>query len=190
MAPTITVTSSHDRDLVAAVLAQAFAEDPVTVWLQPDTRHHKLIFGTLLRWVHGDSSSVDVAMRDGVAVGAAVWDPPGHKISAASQIGSMVGFARALRGRMPLGQMLEQEFTKHRPKEPHWYLGQVGAPVRGMGVGTALLEAGLERVDAPAYLESSNEANVPLYERFGFTVTGEITLPRGGPTVWPMYRQG
>ena len=49
----------------------------------------------------------------------------------------------------------------------------------------------LDRCDAehaPAYLESSNPDNVPYYQRFGFEVTGEITLPNGGPTLIPMWR--
>lgn len=49
----------------------------------------------------------------------------------------------------------------------------------------------LDRCDAehaPVYLESSNPANVPYYERFGFEATGEIPLPDGGPVMWPMWR--
>ena len=29
---------------------------------------------------------------------------------------------------------------------------------------------------------------MPFYLRFGFDVTGEITLPDGGPTMWQMWR--
>jgi hypothetical protein len=49
----------------------------------------------------------------------------------------------------------------------------------------------LDRVDAehaPAYLESSNPVNVPYYQRFGFEITGDITLPNGGPKLIPMWR--
>ena len=52
------------------------------------------------------------------------------------------------------------------------------------GVRQALMRSRLDRCDAehaPAYLESSNPDNVPYYQRFGFEVTGEITLPDGGP---------
>jgi hypothetical protein len=39
----------------------------------------------------------------------------------------------------------------------------------------------------PAYLESSKENNIPIYQSFGFKVTGEIKLPEG-PTLYPMWR--
>ncbi len=188
--PTTTVTSTRDLDLVSSLLARAFADDPVLRWMQPDRGRDKQIFDVLVRWVHGADAVVDLAERDAEPMGAAVWDPPGTRMSALQQIGSVQGFLRACRGRIRRGVLLEQEFAKRRPREPHWYLGQVGAVVQGRGVGSALLTSGIERVDGPAYLESSNEANVPLYERFGFEVREAVTLPLDGPTVWTMYRRG
>jgi hypothetical protein len=35
---------------------------------------------------------------------------------------------------------------------------------------------------------SSNIRNVPLYQRFGFEVIQEISLPEDGPTLWTMLR--
>jgi hypothetical protein len=40
----------------------------------------------------------------------------------------------------------------------------------------------------PAYLESTNPANLPRYERLGFVRVGAFTLPGGGPTVDTMWR--
>jgi RimJ/RimL family protein N-acetyltransferase len=40
---------------------------------------------------------------------------------------------------------------------------------------------------SPAYLESSNAANMAFYRRLGFVPTGEITLP-DGPSLYPMWR--
>lgn len=62
--------------------------------------------------------------------------------------------------------------------------------VRGRGFGQALMRSRLNRCDAehaPAYLEFSKPENSPYYERLGFTVTGEIVTPGGGPTLWPMW---
>jgi len=58
-------------------------------------------------------------------------------------------------------------------------------------VGSSLLRPILDRSDADgidAYLESSNELNIPLYERHGFEVCGEVELPKG-PLIWPMVRK-
>jgi predicted N-acetyltransferase YhbS len=76
---------------------------------------------------------------------------------------------------------------------PPQYLAVIGSDtsVRGKGYGQALMRSRLNRVDAehaPAYLESSKGENVPYYQRFGFEVTGELVLPDGGPTLWPMWR--
>lgn len=41
----------------------------------------------------------------------------------------------------------------------------------------------------PAYLESSNERNLPLYERNGFRVIGDLRALGHGPTIWRMWRE-
>jgi hypothetical protein len=51
--------------------------------------------------------------------------------------------------------------------------------------------APLERCDAdamPAYLESTKSGSVPLYEHFGFEVTGTLNPPRGAPPLTAMWR--
>jgi len=61
---------------------------------------------------------------------------------------------------------------------------------RGRGLASACISVVTRRCDATghgAYLESSDPANVPLYERHGFQVTSEVAI-RGGPTVPLMWR--
>jgi ribosomal protein S18 acetylase RimI-like enzyme len=79
------------------------------------------------------------------------------------------------------------------PAEPHWHLAVIGAdPIhRGRGLGAALLRHALERIDREghfAYLESSNPANLSLYERHGFEVTGTIRVG-DAPPMFPMVRK-
>ena len=100
---------------------------------------------------------------------------------------------RAFRGRLGAARTVGDLMKAVHPEEPHWYLAMIGSDpaVRGGGYGAALMRSRLERCDAegaPAYLESSNPDNVPYYLRFGFEVTGQIVIPGGGPTLWPMWR--
>lgn len=100
---------------------------------------------------------------------------------------------RTFGARSAAAREVVRSIERRHPAEPHWYLAVLGTDpsVRGKGFGQALMQSRLSCCDAdhaPAYLESSKADNVPYYERFGFTVTGEITLPNGGPTLWPMWR--
>ena len=183
------IEGSTDNKLVSEILGEAFADDPVMRWLQPDTTRYAALYRALLTAGHGSRGRIDVCVENDRAVGAAVWDPPGFHPSSGRQLLAVPRFLSALGGRYRRGQQIEEMFAGYRPREPHWYLAFVGATVNGRGVGSTLLRTGMESVDGPAYLESSNEANIPLYERFGFTVTAEVTLPENGPTVWPMYRR-
>lgn len=82
---------------------------------------------------------------------------------------------------------------KKHPHTLHYYLLALGVvpEMQGRGLGTQLMRPILERCDRdgiPAYLESSKEINVPLYERNGFKVTEEYTVSGGGPRIWLMWR--
>jgi ribosomal protein S18 acetylase RimI-like enzyme len=125
---------------------------------------------------------------------AAVWvpprgpDDPGADFSAVGMVNQMAlgeeVMARRLEAMIPM--------LGASPATPHWYLAFVGtrAASRGRGLASALISAVTRRCDADgvgAYLESSDPANVPLYERHGFVVTGEAVIV-GGPTVPLMWR--
>ncbi|MEP1930132.1 MAG: GNAT family N-acetyltransferase [Roseibium sp.] len=78
------------------------------------------------------------------------------------------------------------------PTNPHWYLGLIAVDpaYRGRGVGTKLLEFCLTIVDhdeLPAYLESTNAANLSLYKRFGFQQLAEVSVG-SSPIRFPMFR--
>jgi ribosomal protein S18 acetylase RimI-like enzyme len=82
---------------------------------------------------------------------------------------------------------------RHPDDRSHWYLFILGTEqaAQGQGLGSALLDHMLGRVDAdgmPAYLESSSERNLALYGRHGFEVTSEVVIP-GGPRIWLMWRE-
>ena len=98
-----------------------------------------------------------------------------------------VGIAHAFRVMEAFG-----EVSRHHPREPpHWYLSLLGVDRARQheGVGTALVQAVLERCDAegtPAWLETATATNVGFYERLGFVTETEFTVV--GVTFWGMLR--
>jgi ribosomal protein S18 acetylase RimI-like enzyme len=95
--------------------------------------------------------------------------------------------------RLQDGGGLMEQMDRFHPKEAHWYLPLIGTDPahQGRGYGSTLLAHALERCDRdklPAYLESSNPANIALYERFGFQLIGEIQSGTS-PTLYPMLRK-
>ncbi len=179
---------------VARILGSAFTNDPIFTWMCPQ----KPLAGTLFNmeamdlYRHHDHMFINESHT-----GAALWLPPG--VSARSPFsfrtikflaeliyhGGMAGLQR--------GGMVDEAMSGQHPQEPHYYLHAIGAHLdhQGQGIGSALLKAGVaicDREQTAAYLESSNIRNNPLYERYGFEVTGEINIPNGGPTAWLMKR--
>lgn len=187
-----------DVPALARVLGRAFHDDPVFCCLQPDAGRRRAalpgFFGAMARHHFLAGGGVEVADSEAGIGAAALWDPPGRWVqSPREQIAMLPGLVRAFRGRLGVARALGEQMKAHHPEEPHWYLAMIGSDprVRGAGFGNALLRSRLDRCDAehaPAYLESSNPDNIAYYLRFGFEVTGEITVP-GGPTLWPMWRQ-
>jgi GNAT superfamily N-acetyltransferase len=184
-----------DADSLAGTLARAFLDDPLLCHLLRDeaTREEKLppLFKLLFKLglPHG---ACDVT---GGYEGAALWRPPNrwhipiwqYLTNGAAFLGIFgAGGAAHVMGAM--------DFIEQRhPHEPHWYLQAIGTDPdkQGKGYGGVLMRHRLAVVDAagePAYLESSKPSNIPIYQSFGFELTGEITLPNG-PTIYPMWRQ-
>ena len=88
--------------------------------------------------------------------------------------------------------LLEERRRRHAPGL-HFYLAALGVePERqGEGIGTALVQPALAMADADgiaAYLETATGRNVLLYERLGFTVVEELTLPDTDVHGWLMLR--
>ncbi|MFG2712848.1 GNAT family N-acetyltransferase [Streptomyces goshikiensis] len=185
---------------VAALLARAFADDPVMAWMVagpagrgPRTARY---FKLAQRQQRPRAGAVRVAATGGgQLLAAALWSGPGQwEPSAARELAAMPRYVRVF-GVRGLRRAAEVQNSLHaaHPEAPHWYLPTLGTdpPVQGRGISTALVREQLahcDRLGEPAYLESSKPSNVPFYERLGFRVTGEIRLPDNGPTLWPMWR--
>jgi len=130
--------------------------------------------------------------------GVAIWLPPGYHnppLLDALRLGpAMARLAGWARVRSISNAVSELERRRHRHvPQPHYYLSALGVePGRqGQGIGTALMRPVLDRCDRdhlPAYLETATDRNLPLYERHGFGVVEELTLPGAGVHGWLMRR--
>lgn len=179
--------TSADRDDVVRVLATAFDDDPVMRWLVPAGGRLEPLFRAHVATARAGRQHVDLALDDGVPVGAAIWHEPGYRPSTAQQLASLPRYALALRRNLGRGAGLEALMHGARPDEQFWYLAGVGAVRRGEGIGSALLRHRLADMREAAYLESSKHENIALYQRFGFTLRDPMRL-KDGPELWPMLR--
>jgi len=88
----------------------------------------------------------------------------------------------------------DHEVHPFHPREAHFYLWVLGVEpaLQGRGVGSALLRAFCARADAAralAYLETDRHESVLLYQRHGFEVAQEVTIPAlGDLRAWMMRR--
>ncbi len=189
--PPIQTATPADEDRVIALLGLAFSADPAVRWAFPDPHQYWTAWPEFVRAFGGRAFAHGTAHYVGKYAGAALWLPPGVHPDEDALLALM---QRTVAGpeQDEVFAILEQMAGYH-PSEPHWYLPLIGVdPVwQGQGYGSALLKHALAQCDreqAPAYLESSNPRNNPLYERHGFEVIGTIQAGRS-PTFWPMVRR-
>ena len=193
--PVISDGSVAQVDTLTAVMADAFQHDPVMNWVIPAVTLYPAFFALLLRDIFLPRGHVHLEQD---ARGAALWLPPGEKFELRPSLGLARLILRmlVLKGPAPVLRLPRQGalFERHHPEQPHYHLLFIGCrqASQGSGVGSALLKHGLRICDEagmPAYLESSNEMNVSLYQRHGFEVIASESLPGSGPRVQFMWRE-
>jgi len=181
------------------VLARAFHDDPLPVYVSPSERRRPAVISSFLAPIARDAIEFGHAYAavdaDGVH-GVAAWLPPGaYPPSAARQLRQLPGLLRIAslvprRLRFVFASL--GELVRVHPKEPHWYLGLLAVdPSRqGRGIGHELIAPALARADAdglPSYLETTKDSNVAWYRGVGFDVVDELHVV-DGPPIWTMTR--
>ena len=185
----------------AHVLARAFQDDPLCVYFFPEVSERRNRLPHLFRVpVHHGVLYGEVYATSPNLEGVAVWVPSEKAdmsllpivrsggLSMAFRMGKG-GSARAMRCTAYASAVRK----RHAPFR-HRYLESIGvAPeFQGKGYAGALLKPMFARMDAerlPCYLETQNEKNVPLYERYGFQVVEEGRIPTTELSNWAMLRQ-
>jgi GNAT superfamily N-acetyltransferase len=186
------MATDSDLDGVTATLTAAFATDPLWSWAFPDTRDlavwWRYFIASAFRypgvWIRGEFAAVSV------------WIPPdGVELTDEEERGLEPLLRELIGARCDEVMELLNRFEACHPRgEPHYYLSLLGTHPdrRGEGLGMSLLAENLVRMDdegIPVFLESSNPANNPRYERLGFRQVGEFTTPDGACSVATMWRE-
>ncbi|HEY5977572.1 MAG TPA: GNAT family N-acetyltransferase [Solirubrobacterales bacterium] len=190
------VAVPEDTAAITETLALAFYEDPVWSWAFSDPERRLEQYRAVWRLIVESAIDGGWGWLTPGAGAAALWILPGRPELRPED---EEGMGRRLEELLGEGaeRVLDtmQRFDAAHPQEPeHYYLSLLGTHPdrRGRGEGMSLLAESLTRLDAegaPAYLESSNPANEPRYERLGFETRGEFELGEDGPNVMRMWRE-
>ena len=177
---------------VGAITAEAFAEDPVNLWIFGNTRPMQDVFSALARSVYLRRGFCHLAGDDG----ATMW---AHS-SASREPGALAMFGlvssimlKGTKGAAQRGLKAAETMAREHPTEPHLYLFTIGTrkAARGKGLGKQLMSpvlAAADRDGLPCYLENSNPANTGFYRSHGFERTKVFAPGPGGPPLEAMWR--
>jgi ribosomal protein S18 acetylase RimI-like enzyme len=188
---TIKIAQPSDETCAINSLTLAFSSDPMARWSLAEPATYMATFPSLARAFGGNALEEGTAYIANGFAGVALWLPPGAESDGESLMRLMdENAADDIKEDMAV---IFEKMEKFHPTEPHWYLPMIGVDPahQGAGIGSALMIEGLKAVDRDgsiAYLESSNPKNVPLYERYGFEVIGEIQSG-SSPVLRPMLRK-
>ena len=192
-AETLTVgpCQASDQAAMVDVIAESFLHDPTWSWAFPDPAMRR-------RWweIHIKGAlRYPWCFRTQGFETVSAWIPPNGSELAPEDEPRFTEILQSLAGpRAPeVLELLHRFEAAHPRQQPHYYLSLFGtrADQRGRGVGMALLQENLARIDAQnaaAYLESSNPANNHRYQSVGFEPVATFQAPGGGPKVTGMWR--
>ena len=190
-----------DRSMLDAVndtLVTAFMDDSMFGWVFPDPAARARGLRRLNRVPLEYGLRYGYVRQSDEGRCVAIWIPPGEPMSPGRMVRSGMLAVPFRIGLGPLARFggangVMGKIHKRHMSGPHWELLIVGVDpaLQGRGRGSALVRDGLARADKaglPCYLNTNTPANLPFYERLGFTVLEQASLGKGGPPAWAMLR--
>ncbi len=207
------VLTAQDVPAAAGVLAAAFMVEPGTAALFPDpsTRRRllelngRLVVTRALR--HATAYGVEV---EGELAAVAVWDPPGRGsgLPPARALPTVLRRTALVAGELPgaAGPVLahrreliplvraRRRAVRTASRGPSWHLGFLATHPdhQGRGLARQLVDHVLRRCDAdglPAWLETTDPANPPIYERLGFHTVAHVAPAAWLLGLWVLRRE-
>jgi ribosomal protein S18 acetylase RimI-like enzyme len=192
---TKTAANHSNRQLVADILTQAFADDPLLNWFANPSGARPGAIRKLLTMIADVSVSAAETYVTADRNGVVIWEPPGKQI-----ISFIQGPLMPIKLMQVVGMRHIKKITEfllyiesQRPRDPHMHLSFIGVRPESQrhGLGGLLLEPMLQHCATnglPVYLENSQEKNLSFYEKRGFEITKEWQCRGARPTVWLMIK--
>jgi ribosomal protein S18 acetylase RimI-like enzyme len=192
------VATPEDLDAIGEVLARGFEHDPLWGWAFEDAERERKLAALGVVFGFYAEAALDLGwVRVTEKVEAvALWIPPGSPEMSPADEERLPGVIATACGPESAARVLEllDAFERLHPHEPpHFYLSLLATDPdhAGHGHGMDLVADCLAEIDsgdppAAAFLESSNPANLPRYERLGFRPTRELETIAGvsGTQMW------
>jgi GNAT superfamily N-acetyltransferase len=182
-----------DYRQVGGIIAEAFLEDPVSLWIFGTPDPMPTVFSALARSVYlprgichltGDSATT-------------MWSHSSADrelpfLPTLALVASILG--KGSKGAARRGLKASAIMQREHPKTPHMYLFAIGTrkAARGKGFGHGIIApmlAAADRAGLPCYLENSNPANTGFYNAHGFEHVKYFEPGPGGPPLQAMWRE-
>ena len=181
---TASVGSPAVRGRVVDTVVRAFVDDPAFRYFFPDDATYAHEAGAFAGWLFDrrvTRGTVWVA-DDGAAV--AMWESPRPVAGSSDGPEPELTIPDDVRRRL---DHYEHQVSTLLPAQPYWYLGVLAtAPEQtGRGLARTVMRAGLARAFAdglPSVLETTNAANLALYQHLGWSVRDSTVVDT--MTVW------
>lgn len=175
------------------ITGEAFAEDPVNLWIFGKADPLKPLFSHLARHLYLPDGICHLAGDEG----ATMWCPSDRRreLGPLPTMGLVLTLLlRGSRGAAKRAMTAGETMAREHPKAPHVYLFTIGTrkAARGMGLGKQMMNPVLLAADKarlPCYLENSNPANTGFYVSQGFERIKLFEPGPGGPPLEAMWRE-
>jgi ribosomal protein S18 acetylase RimI-like enzyme len=189
-----------DVETAARVIAQAFVDDPLCVYMLPSRRARPKTLYKFFRALGEISIRNNRGYGTGDPLQAVAYWKFADQESLSISVRSLALFIPLLFSDYPIGYLrakaaIERQESLHQKYAagPHFYLDNIGVlpDARGRGLSSRLIRPFLDMADAQgviAYTDTFTRSNVALYEHFGFECVEESAIEGAGLTVWALRR--
>jgi len=180
--------------------ARSFFDDGGALFTEPDPARRIAANAPVFTAIVAELARAGDAFTTTDLDGVAAWERPADGAASSADAAS-VEFAIAMgldaAATERLARMVahfEHVRSLANGRDNAWHLALLGVRTdrQGAGIGSALVRAGLERVDAAGgrcYLETFPDRNVAFYRRFGFEVRADEPIPGTDILVRGMVRE-